>query len=76
MKITFQDRYELAKELAVILKATKHHVTRSTSKTRSMIQTDFGTITITEDTIELSDGSNIKQFETPISLKNEVIVLS
>ena len=76
MRTTFRDRYDLAKELCSILKATNHPVTRFTSKSRSKIVTDLGIITITEDSFELVCDSNIKHFDTPFTLKNELIDLS
>jgi len=76
MRTTFEERRELAKELASILKVTNHPVKKFTSKSRSKIVSDIGTITITEDGFEMSVDHLVKQFDTPFTLKNELIVLS
>ena len=76
MRTTFEERRELAKELASILKVTNHPVTKFTSKSRSKLVSDIGTITISENGFELKINDFVKQFDTPFTLKNELIVLS
>lgn len=76
MKNSFQDRIDLARELMNILKATNHHVSRKTSLERSFVSSDLCDIIITETDITLCIDGQMKLFETPISIKNEIIVLS